>query len=325
MTDHLTLSALNVGPKDLMVMRSLLNLAGGRDSGQIWDISEQPGGDVTLVDIDTTDGEEVWKELTQQGQLAIAFSRRKDFQARFPLGKPLRSRDFLKLLTDLASGDFEFEAEDLQAANLQETLSALNPNPDRSVSGSVESIWKPLAMGDKAGFFTLAEHLRRQTWSKPVVITHGSWPLLLIDPGSGAWFFDGSITDMEPPMFAEPMPASAGVAVSSADLVERVHGHRQRPLSELKWFAGLAQSRGRLHPDLIGEVEFMLTQVPAQAMKNEALHQLAQILIRGPISVEGLREESGQLPENVMAFLNACYTSGKLLVNRTASVRIASF
>lgn len=319
MTDHLILSALKVGPKDLMVMRSLLNLAGGRDSGQVWDISEQPGGDVTLVDIDSADGEQVWKGLTQHGQLAIAFSRRKDFQARFPLGKPLRSREFLKLLTDLATGDFEFEAEDIQ-----ETQSASDIF-DGQAPGTVESIWKPLAVGEKAGFFTLAEHLRRQTWSKPVVITHGAWPLLLIDPGSGAWFFDGSITDMEPPMFAEPMPASAGVAVSSADLVERIQGHRQRPLSELKWFAGLAQSRGRLHPDLIGDIEFMLTQVPTQAMKNEALHQLAQILIRGPISAEALREESGQLPENVMAFLNACYTSGKLLVNRTATARVASF
>ncbi|MFU8832199.1 MAG: hypothetical protein ACNA7J_08600 [Wenzhouxiangella sp.] len=318
MTDHLTLSALNVGPKDLMVMRSLLNLAGGRDSRQTWGISEEAGGDVILVDIDTADGEAVWKELTQRGQPAISFSRRKDFQARFLLGKPLRSREFLTLLTRLANGDFEFETE-----SRDEILSASVDTS--SATGSVESIWKPLAVGEKAGFFTLAEHLRRQTWSKPVVITHGAWPLLLIDPGSGAWFFDGSITDMEPPMFAEPMPASAGVAVSSADLVERVQGHRQRPLSELKWFAGLAQSRGHLHPDLIGEIEFMLTQVPAQAMKTEALHQLAQILIRGPITLEALSEESDQPPENLMAFLNACYTSGKLLVNRTVTAQVVSF
>jgi hypothetical protein len=305
MSDHLTLTTLEVGPKDLMVMRSLLNLAGGRDGGQSWSISDQPGGDVTLVDVDSEEGADIWKGLTQRNELVIALTRRKDFPARFLLNKPLRSREFLKLLTLIASGDYEQDYE------REETV---------VVSDKVESIWQALEMGEQRGHFTLAEHLRRQTWTKPVVLTHPGWPLLLLDPGSGAWFYDGSIGDLAPPMFAEPMPTSAGVPVSSADLVDRVQGHRQRPLSELKWFAGLAQSRGRLHPDLLGEVQFMLTQVPAEAMKNEQLHRLAQILIRGPITLDELRDQSGQPPENVMAFLNACYTSGKLLVNRVAKV-----
>jgi hypothetical protein len=311
MTDQPTLSALHVGPKDLMVMRSLLNLAGGRDSGQAWRISEKPGGEVTLVDIDSSDGEETWKTMTQRGQAVIALSRRKEFPARFLLAKPLRSREFLKMLTGLASGD-------LDAVETAESDQSQGSEAPSRVSA--DSVWQPLEVAGDRGHHTLAEHLRRQTWRKPVVITHTGWPLILIDPGSGAWFYDGSISDLSPPMFAEPMPASAGVPVSSADLVERVQGHRQRPLSELKWFAGLAQSRGRLHPNLIGDTEYMLTQVPAEAMKNDTLYQLAQILIRGPISVDDLRDESGQPPENVMAFLNACYTSGKLLVNRTAKV-----
>ncbi|AKS41728.1 hypothetical protein [Wenzhouxiangella marina] len=308
MSESMTLSALHVGPKDLMVMRSLLNLAGGREGGQHWSISEQSGGDVTLIDVDHEAGELRWKQMKENGEVAIALSRQKDFPARFLLNKPLRSRDFLKLLTTLASGDFE-----------EETV----PVELDSESSANESIWETLDMSDEEGYYTLAEHLRRGSWKKPVAVTHPGWPLLLIDPGSGAWFFDGSIAELSPPMFAEPMPASAGVPVSSADLVERAQGHRQRPLTELKWFAGLAQSRGRLHPDLAGEVQFMLTQVPAQAMSNQQLHQLAQVLIRGPITLDELRDRSGQPPENVAAFLNACYTSGKLLLNRMAQA--ASF
>lgn len=309
MTDQPTLSALHVGSKDLMVMRSLLNLAGGRDSGQAWRISEKAGGEVTLIDVDSAEGEEIWRSMTQRGQAAIALTRRKDFSARFLLVKPLRSREFLKLLTALSSGDPDGGESQVEF-----------DTPAPKLSSVSESVWQPLEFARDRDHCTLAEHLRRQTWKKPVVITHSGWPLVLIDPGSGAWFYDGSIADLTPLMFAEPMPASAGVPVSSADLVERVQGHRQRPLSELKWFAGLAQSRGRLHPDLMGEVVFMLTQVPSEAIKNDILHQLAQILIRGPISLDDLREESGQPPENVMAFLNGCYTSGKLLVNRTAKV-----
>jgi len=305
MTKLLTLSAIGVGPKDQMVMRSLLNLAGGRGGSQSWSFSDSVGGDVALVDIDNPDGEDVWKQLTQRGQRVIALTRQKDFPARFRLLKPLRSREFLKLITALAAGELDDR-----------------PDPARQgdVKAEAESIWQAIDVGEQHGHFTLAEHLRRQTWTKPVVITHPGWPLLLIDPGSGAWFFDGSIGDLAPPMFAEPMPSAAGIPVSNSELVDRVQGHRQRPLSELKWFAGLAQSRGRLHPDLLGDVQFMLTQVPGEAMKNEQLHRLAQILIRGPITLDGLRDQSGQPPENVMAFLNACYTSGKLLVNRTAKV-----
>ena len=308
MSDTMILSALKVGPKDLMVMRSLLNLAGGRGSGQSWEISEEVGGDVTLVDVDTEEGREAWEGLNQLGEPVIALTRNKGSDARYALTKPLRSRDFLTLLTKLASGEFSAEEE------IENEVQS---------PAVVESIWQAMDVSEKQDQCTLAEHLRRQTWKKPVVLTHPGWPMLLIDPGSGAWFFDGSISELTPPMFAESMPASAGQPVSSADLVDRVQGHKQRSLSELKWFAGLAQSRGKLHPDLMGEIEFMLTQVPGEAMRNEQLQRLAQILIRGPQNIEGLLEQSGQPPENVTAFLNACYTSGKLLVNRTSKTAVS--
>ncbi len=304
------LSALNVGPKDMMVMRSLLNLANGRDGSDSWQISVDTGGDVSIVDIDSEGGESLLEEQNQISPLVIALTSRKEFRGRFVLHKPLRSREFLKMLNKLASGDYDALPE---TESDSETIAA---------APSGNSVWPPMP-SPQAGHYTLAEHLRRQTWKKPVVITRPGWPLILIDPGSGAWFFDGSISDLAPPMFAEPMPDSAGVPVSNAEFVDRVQGHRQRPLSELKWFAGLAQARGQLHPDLIGEVQFMLTQVPSEAMKNEQLQQLAQILIRGPITLEELHQESGQPPGNVMAFLNASFTSGKLLVNRVA--RVASF
>lgn len=292
-------------------MRSLLNLSGGRDGGDSWSITDQPGGDITLVDVDAEPGEDAWKDMTHRGVVAIAMSRKKDFPATYLLTKPLRSRAFLKLLSAAASGEMPTDT--------------LSGQPDPAPAASVnDSIWQSIDVGEQVGHFTLAEHLRRQSWTKPVVITYPGWPLVLIDPGSGAWFYDGSISDLAPQMFAQPMPSSAGVPVSNADLVDRIQGHRQRPLSELKWFAGLAQARGQLHPDLLGDVQFMLTQVPAEAMRNESLQGLARILIRGPITLDDLAGKSEQPPENIMAFLNACYTSGKLLINRM-SQQAASF
>ena len=64
----------------------------------------------------------------------------------------------------------------------------------------------------------------------------------------------------------------------------------------------------------------MLTQAPSEAMKNERYAQLARILIRAPVGIDELHRLSGETPENIAAFLNACYTTGRLLVNRTAQV-----
>jgi hypothetical protein len=297
-----TLSVLETGQKERTVMRSLLNLAGVRNGGGTWQVMEMPGGDVTIIDVDSDDGQSRWTELREAGHNPIALTRRREFAAEHVLHKPLRSREFLELLERVSSPDVSVPGS--------ETIE----EPDRG--GSPE--WLGLEQSDDPEQATLAEHLRRQTWNCPVVLDLKGWPRLVIDPGSGSWFYEGSIGDMQPQMFARPIPASAGVPVSSATLVDEVANVVRRPLSELKWFAGLAQSRGRLHPDLLGDVQFMLTQAPSEAMKNERYAQLARILIRAPLGIDELHRQSGESPENIAAFLNACYTTGRLLVNRAA-------
>lgn len=297
-----TLSVLETGQKERTVMRSLLNLAGVRNGGGTWQVLDTPGGDVTIVDVDSEGGEARWLELREAGHNPIALTRRREFAAEHVLHKPLRSREFLNLL------------ERVSAEDVPELGSARIEQPDRG--GSPE--WVGLEQSDDPELATLAEHLRRQTWNSPVVIDLAGWPRLVIDPGSGSWFYEGAIGDMKPQTFARPLPASAGKPVSSADLVDEVENVVRRPLSELKWFAGLAQSRGRLHPDLLGDVQFMLTQAPSEAMRNERYAQLARILIRAPVGIDDLHRQSGEAPENIAAFLNACYTTGRLLVNRAA-------
>ncbi|MGY6555368.1 MAG: hypothetical protein ACXIUM_12705 [Wenzhouxiangella sp.] len=298
--EELRLSAFSLGGKDRMVMRSLLNLANGRSSSAQWELVESGDGDINVVDVDSEQGLADWQALLGRGAKVIAFTRDKSFAAPIVLAKPLRSRDFLKLLDRLASGA---EAEEMVTP--AESISSA-PAPSSPASEVLVS----------ADARPLADHLRRQTWLTPIVLTHVGWPMLLIDPGSGAWFYDGSISDLDPAEFAKPIPESAGVRLSSAELVERIRGHRQRPLSELKWFAGLAQMPGRLHPELRGDLQFMLAQIPGEAMQHERLHQLAQLLLRGPLNLADLVAQSGQPEVNVVAFLNACFASGKLLINR---------
>lgn len=294
-------------------MRSLINLISGRDSAPNWTISEDPGGDVTIVDIDSAAGEQAYSGLAGNTGALVAFSRRSDFQAPVFLAKPLRSREFLGLLEKLAKGDFPNSTAPAESASEMEEVS------DSAGTAGLDSVSIPPS--DPG--LTLADHLRRQTWPDPVALTSPGWPILLIDSSSGSWFFDGSIGDLDPTSFSQAMPASAGVSLSNSELVERIQGHRQRPLSELKWYAGLAHLPGRLHPELRGDPQFMLTQVPPEAMKNEQLHELARISLRGPLDFKRLLEESGQPEANVAAFLNACFCSGKLLINRTAQA--ASF
>lgn len=299
-----TLSVLDTGQKERTVMRSLLNLAGVRNGEGTWQVIEVPGGDVTIIDVDSDEGESRWLDLRASGDSPIALTSRRDFAADYVLRKPLGARKFLDLLERISS-------EDVPAPEPVEI-----DEPDRG--GAPQ--WLRLEQSDDPGHATLAEHLRSQTWNNPVVLEVSGWPRMVIDPGSGSWFYDGAIVDMQPEMFAQPLPASAGKPVSSADLVDEVDSVVRRPLSELKWFAGLAQSRGRLHPDLLGNVEFMLTQAPSEAMENERYAHLARILIRAPVDIDALHLQSGEAAEDIAAFLNACYTTGRLLVNREAKV-----
>ncbi|NDY95437.1 hypothetical protein G3I74_06830 [Wenzhouxiangella sp. C33] len=317
----MTLSVLHAGSKDRMVMRSLLNLISGRSDGVDWHLSDEPGGDITIIDVDNSAGEQTWASLVHETGAVIAMTRRQAFDAPVRLQKPLRSREFLQLLGRVAGREaVPLAGPKRPAAVAPVTAEVTEPPATQSPVADAGRAEQDLASDAD---LTLADHLRCQTWSAPVALTSAAWPMLLIDPCSGTWFFDGSISDLDPAQFARPIPAAAGVALSNSELVERIQGHRQRTLSELKWYAGLAQLPGRLHPELRGEPEFMLTQVPPEAMKNELLHQLARIALRGPIDLERLLVESGQPEANVSAFLNACFCSGKLLINRTA--RAASF
>lgn len=312
MSETFLLSVRHVGAKDRMVMRSLLNLVNGRGGAVAWELLEGDGGDVTIIDVDSAEGLSTWQDASGEGRVLLALTSNKRFQARTVLHKPLRAREFLSLLEQLVGGEPVFEAQmapDAQGAALPTGVVSTEPEPPAQEQGADR-----LSAG--ASGLSLADHLRLQTWQGPIVLTEPGWPLLLIDPGSGAWFYDGSIADLDPKRFSRALPDTAGVPVRSAELVERIQGHRQRPLSELKWYAGLGQMPGRLHPELAGEVEFMLTQVPAEAMQNEQLHRLAQIVLRGPIDLQELLAESGQPEPHVVAFLNACFASGKLLLNR---------
>lgn len=287
-------------------MRSLLNLAGAGDFEEGWRIIDRPGGDVTIVDVDTEDGASHWESLDHVNGMPVALSADREFPALRLLHKPLRPRQFLDLLE--------------QVSNPGENVVTAEP---AMVVTSERVEWLGLEVAGESNRLTLAEHLRRDTWRQPVMLIAEGWPRLVIDSGSGTWYWEGSMADMRPQLFAEPLPAEAGVPVSSADLADEAGRAKQRPLSELKWFAGLAQSRGRLHPDLLGEAQFMLAQVPLEAMDNERFAALARVLVRGPVSLEILRESSLETPANIACFLNACYTAGRLLVNRSA--RAAGF
>ncbi|HMB39536.1 MAG TPA: hypothetical protein VKO85_10700 [Wenzhouxiangellaceae bacterium] len=271
-------------------MRSLLGLSGGK-SEQSWEIDfERDDGDAVLVDVDNPDGAAIWPDVSHKQRPAAALTRRRDFAARFVLYKPIRSQQLLKLLSDFASA---------------------------SSDPGVEDQWPTLAFGDDAAELPLAEHLRRHNWDQAVMIGGDYLPELVIDPGSGVWYSSASDRELAR-LLRRHFARDEARALASQELVEHTDGLEQQNLANLKWRAGLALSSGALHPDLVGEIRFMLPQVPLQALSDTAYSRQARILIREPVGVDELAESAKADRSDVAEFLNACYTCGFLLLDSSS-------
>lgn len=290
MSVPLRLSTLNVSNKDLTVMRSLFGLSGATTE-QAWEIvADKDDGDVVLVDVDHPDGEAVWPEISRRERPAVALTRQRDFVARRVLHKPIRSQPLMQLLAELAS-----------ATDLSDN----------------DGTWPVLAFGDDDSELPLAEHLRRHHWELPVLLGGENLPDLLIDPGAGVWYSSASDRELAR-MLRRNFARGAARSLASHELVERTQNLEQQNLTNLKWRAGLALSSGALHPDLAGDMRFMLPQVPLQALSDTAYSRQARILIRKPVAVDELAKNSNSDRSDVAEFLNACHTCGFLLLDSSS-------
>lgn len=287
----LRLSTLNVSNKDQKVLQSLLGLSGGKSSNP-WEIDFESGdGDALLVDVDNPDGAAAWSEVSQKQRPAAALSRRRDFAARFVLHKPIRSQQLIRLLSELstATGDLELEGQ-----------------------------WPTLVFGDDDAELPLAEHLRRHNWDQAVMIGGDYLPELVVDPGSGVWYSSASDRELAK-LLRRQFARREARPLASHELVEHTRGLEQHNLANLKWRAGLALSSGALHPDLAGDIRFMLPQVPLQALSDTAYSRQARVLIRKPVDADELAESANSDRGDVAEFLNACYTCGFLLLDASAA------
>jgi hypothetical protein len=287
MVQTLRLSAYHVSSKDLKVLRSLLGLS-GEQAGRRWIVdTEADDGDAVLIDVDNPDGAALWPELNTSDRRAVALTKRRDFPARRCLHKPIRSQPLQRLLGELAQPD---GADDDEAG------------------------WPTLVFGDDDEDLPLAEHLRRHNWDQPVLIGGDYLPELVIDPGAGVWYSSASDRELSR-LLRRHFVRGDAESLASHELVEHTAGLEQQSLANLKWRAGLALSSGALHPDLAGDVRFMLPQVPLQALSDTAYSRQARILIRRPVTAAELMDASGAERGDVAEFLNACHTCGFLLVD----------
>jgi len=288
MVEMLRLRAVRVGDKDIKVLRSLLGLASDA-SGPRWLVdTDDAQADALLVDVDDDEGRALWPELCSEYGAAVALTRQRDFPAKLRLDKPLRSQQVLRMLDRL--GD---------------------PESVNDESGQ----WPVMQFGGEEDPLPLGEHLRRHSWDQPIRIEIDDAPPLLVDPGAGVWYFDGSDREMSR-LLAANLCRTDAQPVSSHELVEQAGEMEQHNLASLKWRAGLALSEGALHPDLTGSVSFMLTQVPLQALSDTAFSRQARVLVKQPRSLDELVDASGAGRSDVAQFLNACHTCGFLLLDR---------
>src|SRR6056297_1134101 len=238
MAAMLRLRAIGLGDKDLRVLRSLLGLAPEASIPRcVVDPAIDPDdADALVVDVDSEPGREYWEQQDRGEVPAVSLTCRRDFPARLKLDKPLRSPQVLRMIGWLTDPE------------------SMPREPEE---------WPLMSLGRSEDSLPLAEHLRRHSWDQPVRVVVGAMPALIIDPGSGVWYFGGSDREMAR-LLAARLRTSEAQPVSSHELVDRIGELEQQNLSNLKWRAGLALTDVALHPDLAGAVRFMLPQVPLQ-------------------------------------------------------------
>lgn len=290
MAELLRLRVVGIGDKDLRVLRSLLSLApeGSIPRCQIDHDIDETEADGVLVDVDSAAGRAYWEAPPVDDVPIVALTRRRDLSAPLQLNKPLRSAQVLQMIGWLDDPD------------------SMPREPEE---------WPIMSLGGDDDPLPPGEHLRRHNWDQPVQIMVGAAPGLIIDPGSGVWYYGGSDREMAE-LLATRMRRSNVKSVSSRQLVELTGRLEQQNLSNLKWRAGLGLSDGALHPDLAGSVRFMLPQVPLQALSDTAYSRQARILIKHPLLIDELVSASGADRGDVAQFLNACHTCGFLLLDR---------
>ncbi|MBS3823064.1 MAG: hypothetical protein KGY53_04090 [Wenzhouxiangellaceae bacterium] len=296
MSESIRLSTLSVSSKDLRVLKSLLGLS-DEQSDRRWDIApDSDSGDVLLVDVDSPDGAAIWPEISQHNRPAVALTKRRDFVARRLLRKPIRSQQLLRLLSELSENAQVSEQED---------------------------DWPVLPFDESSAPLPLAEHLRRHHWDQPIRMGGNYVPELVIDPGAGVWYSGASDRELAR-LLQRRFTEDDAQPVTSHELITHTEGLEQQSLANLKWRAGLAMSSGALHPDLAGDVRFMLPQVPLQALSDTAYSRQARVLIRAPVGIHELAEASKADRSDVAEFLNACHACGFLLLDSSARARTAT-
>lgn len=291
MSDSLRLGLMHVNSKDQMVLNSLLELIGSR-GGQSWSLAAGHEADAVVVDVDSAEGGQIWPELDHGDTPRIALTRRRDFSANLVLTKPIRSQPLVRVLEDaLDAMENPIDTED----------------------------WPVIEFEPRDGL-PLAECLRRRIWGGPVLLGGGDLAELCIDPGAGAWYFGASDRELVM-LIRRSYMAQDGHLLSSSELPEHTHGLEPRKLSDLKWRTGVALSSRALHPELAGPVEFMLPQIPFQALSDTAFSRQARILTRQRLGVDALVEASQADLGDVVAFLNACHVCGYLVLTRPEALR----
>lgn len=282
-----------IADKDVTVLGSLLQLL-GPELDVNWSLTrDHDQADLVLIDVDFPSGAGVWDQFDRHQGLAAALTRRRDFQARLALYKPIRAKPLQRLLNRAVELD---ESPDLLAG--------------------IDT----LQFDETGGILPLAEHLRRQVWMRPVSLSDDAQHELIIDAGAGVWY--GRLSEVALAHLLQiRLHESEAVVLTTSELTDRVCDLQPQSLAALKWRAGLALGDGLLHPDLAGPARFMLTHVPHQALADTAWSRLARQLIEGPATLEALFFTTGVDAFDLAAFLNACHVCGLLILDHDQSNR----
>lgn len=311
MSQKLWLYTSNLSTSNLLTLKVFLGLT-KNDEVAAWEHTENSDiAAAILIDIETQQGSLELKERASKGsrQALIAFGGAQGSENILALPRPLRLAELIPVLQQ-AARRFLGITENQSAAG-RPTVRVATAEPVSRASFQRTDTSKVLRV-----FETLSKNQ-----DKNLKITSRITRPIIFDFARRRYYVSTSIQSEVEDLLASPVSDVQIEEMSASQLSKEIQNLSAQDLDVPLWTAALAVSKGELFDGLGRDESFRLNRWPdLKKLGQNPLHMKLTALLRRGGTVDYLADFLKAPPDEIIAFVNACYILNYLVHEKKAVV-----